>query len=133
MPDPIRVGIVGSRFAARFHWEGYQRVYGVPVQVVGVTSRSPESAAKFAGEYNVKPFDSLDQLCEASDVIDICSPPSTHEPLAISAFNRGKHVVIEKPFTGFYGPSGDDNFRGDTFPKETMLLEAMASCDRILA
>src|SRR5580698_8102899 len=127
MPEPIRVGIVGSRFAARFHWEGYQRVYGVPVQVVGVTSRSPESAANFAREHQVAAFDSLAQLCEACDVIDLCSPPSTHEPLAIEAFSYGKHVVIEKPFTGFYGPPGaGDGFRGDSFSKETMLREAMA-------
>lgn len=135
MPEPIRVGIVGSRFAARFHREGYQRVYGVPVRVVGVTSRSRESAAAFAREHQVAAFDSLAQLCEAADVIDLCSPPSTHEPLAIEGFNRGKHVVIEKPFTGFYGPpglDGGDDFRGDTFSKETMLREAMASCDRIL-
>lgn len=135
MPEPIRVGIVGSRFAARFHREGYQRVYGVPVRVVGVTSRSRESAATFAREHQVAAFDSLAQLSEAADVIDLCSPPSTHEPLAIEAFDRGKHVVIEKPFTGFYGPpgmDGGDDFRGDTFSKETMLREAMASCDRIL-
>ena len=49
MPDAIRVGIVGARFAARFHFKGYQRVYGVPVAVVGATSRSPESREAFAG------------------------------------------------------------------------------------
>src|SRR5579863_754919 len=106
MGDLIRVGVVGSRFAARFHWEGYQRVYGIPVRVVGVVSRSSESAASFAEEHHLKAFASLAELCDACDVIDLCSPPSTHEPLAIEAFNRGKHVVIEKPFTGFYGPSG---------------------------
>ena len=41
-------------------------------------------------------------------------------------------MVIEKPFTGYYGPATGD-FHGDTFPKEIMLREAMASCDRILA
>jgi predicted dehydrogenase len=133
MADVIRVGIVGSRFAAKFHWEGYQRVYGVPVQVVGVTSRSAESAASFAHDHQVSAFGSLAELCDACDVIDLCSPPSTHEPLAVEAFSRGKHVVIEKPFTGFYGPpNAGDNFRGDTFSKETMMREAMASCDRIL-
>ena len=40
--------------------------------------------------------------------------------------------MIEKPFTGYYGP-GTPDFRGDAFSKEVMLREAMASCDRILA
>jgi predicted dehydrogenase len=132
MEEPIRVGIVGARFAARFHWEGYRRVYGVPVQVVGVTSRSVASRAAFASEHGVQAFERFEELCAVCDVIDICAPGAAHEPLAVEALRRGKHVIIEKPFTGFYG-SGRDDFRGNSFPKELMLRQAMASCDRILA
>jgi len=132
MTRPIRVGIVGARFAAHFHWEGYRRLYGVPVEVVGVTSKSRESAEAFARAYGIRAVASLQELCEAVDVIDLCTPGSTHEPLAIAALARGKHLVIEKPFTGYYGPSAADDFRGDTFAKEIMLREALASCDRIL-
>lgn len=132
MSEPIRIGIVGARFAARFHLEGYQRVYGTPAQVVGVTSRSAESREAFARQYGVKAFASFEELCEAVEVVDLCTPGSTHEPLAVQALRRGKHVVIEKPFTGYYGP-GTPDFRGDAFSKEIMLREAMASCDRILA
>jgi predicted dehydrogenase len=132
MAKAIRVGIVGAKFAARFHFESLRRVYGVPVEVVGVTSKSSESAAAFARERGVKAFGSFEALSEACDVIDLCSPGNTHEPLAVEALRRGKHVIIEKPFTGYYGP-GTDDFRGNAFSKETMLREAMASCDRILA
>lgn len=132
MSDPVRVGIVGARFAAQFHWKGYQRVYGATVEVVGVTSKSPESREAFAREHGVRAFDSFEALCDASDVIDICAPGSVHEKLAVAALNLGKHVIVEKPFTGYYGP-GTNDFRGNKFPKETMLHEAMASCDRILS
>jgi predicted dehydrogenase len=131
MSGPLRVGIVGARFAARFHWEGYRRVYGVPVEVLGVTSKSPESREAFARERGIRAYESFEALCDAVDVVDLCSPGSTHEPLAVEALRRGKHVVIEKPFTGYYGP-GDENFRGNSFPKDVMLREAMASCERIL-
>ena len=135
MGDQLRIGIVGARFAARFHWEGYRRVYGVPVEVVGVTSKSPESRQAFARERGLRAFETLEELCDAADVIDICGPGSTHEPLAVEALKRGKHVIIEKPFTGYYGPAGPagEKFRGNAFSKETMLGEALASCDRILA
>src|SRR5579859_5379605 len=106
MQNAIRVGIVGARFAARFHWEGYRRVYGVPVKVVGITSKSAESRDAFARDHSITAYASLDELCAASDVIDICAPGSLHEPLAVHALSRGKHVVIEKPFTGYYGPGG---------------------------
>ncbi len=132
MAELIRVGIVGAKFAARFHWEGYRRVYGVPAKVVGVTSKSPEARNAFARERGIQAFDSIEALCDAVDVIDLCTPGSTHEPLAVQALRRGKHVVIEKPFTGFYGP-GSGEFRGNTFSKEIMLREALASCERILA
>lgn len=132
MEKAIRVGLVGARFAARFHLEGYRRVYGVPVRVVGVTSKSAESREAFAREHGPRAFGSLEELCDASDVIDICAPGSAHEPLAVTALGRGKHVIVEKPFTGYYG-AGRDGFRGNSFPKEVMLREALASCDRILA
>ena len=132
MAQPIRIGIVGARFAARFHFEGYRRVVGVPVEVVGVTSTSAESRAAFAKERGLQAFTTFEELCDACDVVDICTPGSTHEPLAIQALRRGKHVVVEKPFTGYYGP-GTADFRGNTFNKEIMLREAMASCSRMLA
>ncbi len=132
MQTPIRIGIVGARFAARFHLAGYRRVYGVPVEVVGVTSVTRESREAFAREQGIQAFNSLEELAKAVDVIDICAPGAAHEPLAVAALRQGKHVVIEKPFTGYYGP-GSGEFRGNSFSKEAMLREAMASCDRILA
>jgi len=134
MTDPIRIGIAGAGFAARFHIKGIRRVYGVPVTVTGVTSNTPPSREKFANDFGVQAFDSLEQLCDASDVIDVCTPGSTHETVAVEALKRGKHVIIEKPFTGYYGPAQEDGgeFHGNTFPKEIMLREAMASCRRIL-
>src|SRR5260370_13588573 len=132
MGDPIRVGIVGAGFAARFHWEGYRCVYGVPLEIVGVTSKSPESRESFARERSIRAFPSFEALCEAVDVVDICTPGSTHEAIAVEALRRRRHVVIEKPFTGYYG-SHTGEFRGIAFPKESMLREAMASCDRIMS
>src|SRR5690348_10140922 len=132
MADLVRVGIVGARFAAQFHFQGYRRVYSIPVEVVGVTSKSAESRDAFAARHRLRAFTSMEELCEAVDVIDICAPGSAHEPIAVAALRRGKHVVIEKPFTGFYGLDAE-SFHGNAFPKRTMLEGAMASCDRILS
>ena len=59
MAEPIRVGIVGARFAAKFHWTGFQRVYGVPVNVVGVTSKTVEARDTFAREKGIRAFESF--------------------------------------------------------------------------
>jgi predicted dehydrogenase len=132
MENPIRVGIVGARFAARFHSEGFSRVHGVPVQVVGVTSKSAEARDAFAQERRIQSFATLADLCQAVDVIDLCTPPASHEQLAVQALALGKHVIIEKPFTGYFG-AGVADFRGNAYPKKKMLEESMQSCERLLA
>lgn len=131
MDEAIRVGLVGAGFAARFHWEGFKRVYGVPIQIVGVTSKTRQSREAFAEERKIQAFASLADLCEAVDVIDLCTPPSSHEQLAVQALALGKHVIIEKPLTGYFGTAAAD-FRGNDFSKKKMLEETMQSCERIL-
>jgi predicted dehydrogenase len=128
----IRVGLVGSRFAARFHWEGWRRVYGVPTEVVGVTSKSAAARDAFAHEKGIRSFETFEELCASVDVVDLCTPPQSHEELAVQALHRGKHVIVEKPLTGYFG-SGAQDFQGNRFSKETMLREAVGSCTRILA
>ena len=130
MSEPIRVGIVGAGFAARFHFHNLSRVHSIPIQISGVTSLSPQSRDAFAQNNSIRAFDSFEALCDASDVIDLCSPPSTHELLAVPALRRGRHIIVEKPFTGYFGV-GDPDFRGNSSPKGPMLEHAIASCRRI--
>jgi predicted dehydrogenase len=131
MTKAIRVGLVGARFAARFHWDGIRRVYGVPVEVVGVTSKTADARDTFAREKGIRSFETFEEMCAHVDVVDLCTPPSSHEHLAVQALEQGKHVIIEKPLTGYFG-SGAQSFRGNSFSKETMLCEALASCAHIL-
>ena len=95
MEKPVRVGFVGARFAARFHWEGIRRVHGVPVEIVGVTSKTPEARDAFARDTGTRAFETFAELCDAVDVVDLCTPPSSHEELSIQALGLGKHVIIE--------------------------------------
>ncbi len=127
----VRVGIVGSGFAARFHFAAFEKVHGVRVEVAGVWSPTAEHCGKFGAERGLKVFESLEALCDAVDVVDACVPGAYHEPVALAALERGRHVIVEKPFTGYFG-DGSPSFRGDTFPKETMRKEALASADRML-
>ncbi len=132
MAGKIRVGIVGVGVAASFHFEDYRRVFDVPVEVVGVMSRTLETTQAFARERGIKAYATFEELCDAVDVLNVCTPSATHEAMTLEAFARGKDVIIEKPFTGYFGPATGD-FRGDTFSKEVMLREAMASSERMLA
>jgi len=73
MDQPIRIGIVGSRYAAEFHYESYQRSVTVDVEVVGVTSTTEEHREKFAKEWGIIAFSSLDETLPEVDVVDNCT------------------------------------------------------------
>lgn len=133
MGDPIRIGIVGSRFAAEFHYTAYQRVTGLEVKVVGVTSLTKEHREDFARKRGIKAFYSLEEMLPEIDVIDVCTPGYAHEEVSITALEAGKHIIVEKPFTGYFGPLKDKSFKGNKFSKEKMLEEAIASARRIIA
>jgi predicted dehydrogenase len=112
--EKLRIGIVGAGFATRFHLEAYSRVYGVPIEIIGLTSLSPQSRERMAREYNIRSFGSLDQMIKEIDVVDICAPPYAHEKIAIQALDSRCHVIMEKPLTGYYG-DGSSSFRGDEY------------------
>jgi predicted dehydrogenase len=128
--DKVKVGIVGAGFAAKFHIECYKKVYGLPLEVLGVTSLTPTRRDKLARDYGIKSYESVEDLCRNVDVLDICVPPYSHEEIAVTALNSGSHVIIEKPLTGYFG-GGSKDFVGDKSPKQEMLREVLASADRI--
>jgi len=128
----LRIGIVGSRFAARLHLTAYRRVYGVDVRLVAVTSPTAERRAAFAQESGATAYPTLEAMLPHVDVVDVCAPPAQHEPVALAALAAGKHVVIEKPFTGAFGPATGD-FAGNRADKAALLQDALASAGRIVA
>lgn len=127
----IKAGIIGSGFAAKFHLNALQRVYSVRVIVVGVYSKNPDNATRFAEEHGIKRFSSVEELIEAVEVVHLCTPPVTHESLSVKVLKLDKHVIIEKPFTGYFGDPGD-SFSGDNFPREKGLVQSLESIKRLL-
>src|SRR5262245_7702140 len=129
---PLRIGVVGSRFAAHLHLAAYRRVYGIDVRLAGVTSPTAERREVFARESGATASPDLAALLPHVDVIDVCAPPAAHEAAALQAIEAGKHVLIEKPFTGAFGPAAG-SFAGNLASKETLLKDALASAGRIVA
>jgi predicted dehydrogenase len=135
--DTLRIGFAGAGYAANFHVESFKKVYGVKVEFAGVTSRRAESRDAFAEKHGIKSYASVDELLEHIDVLDVVSSPAAHDDAVLKAAAAGKHVICEKPFSGYFGPEGcGDEYHGDTDPKEKMLdavvgkLETMATAIR---
>jgi len=131
MDKVIKAGIIGSGFASRFHFEALKRVFSTKVEVIGVYSISINEMNQFCNERNLRAYNDLDALIDACDVLHICTPPVTHEPLVISILNKNKHAIVEKPFTGYFG-DGSKDFHGDNFPRQDGLNHTLASLKRML-
>ncbi len=127
----IRTGIAGSGYAARFHYEALQHLYSVKVEITGAYSPTLQRLKEYTEPRNMKAYNSLESLIGNSDVIHVCTPPSTHEPIVIAALEKNRHVIVEKPFTGYFG-DGKEDFNGDLFPREKGLEQALASVKNIL-
>jgi predicted dehydrogenase len=128
----VRSGIIGSGFSAKFHFEALEKVYGTDVEVVGVYDINAQAGREYGSERGIRAFESLEAILDEVDVIHVCTPPVTHEPIAIAALERDKFAIVEKPLTGFFG-DGSEDFNGETYPKEKALAGALASIERMLA
>jgi scyllo-inositol 2-dehydrogenase (NADP+) len=84
----IRVGLIGYGLAgAGFHEPLIRACNGLEMSAV-LTSR----------EHPLR-VDNLEELLRRSDLVIVASPNDSHFHLARSALERGKHVVVDKPFT----------------------------------
>ena len=130
----IKIGIVGTGFAGKFHVECLHRIYGADVTVAGVTSLRRESREAFGRQHDIPVFDSIEALLPAVDIVDVCSPPYAHEAGILAAAAAGKAIICEKPLTGYFGPTGtDEKYRGDRDSKKKMLDESVVRMQRIAA
>jgi predicted dehydrogenase len=123
----VRVGVVGAGFVARIHAEAYRHVRSVDVELRWVAARRPERARAFADEFGVGgAADDVRRILDDPevDLVDLCAPNAVHASLALAAARAGKHVIVEKPLTGFFGDPGT--------PRGEMLRAALAAADEVI-
>ncbi len=134
MEKPIvTVGTVGAGYAAHLHGNGYEKVSGITVRLKTVCDLNLELAKKvqqrFGYEQAVSDYHQM--LADPEiDVIDIVVPPFLHTTVAMEAMEAGKHVICEKPLTGYFGQKGQENI-GATVPKSEMYRKCLEDMDRL--
>ncbi|MEJ0068093.1 MAG: Gfo/Idh/MocA family oxidoreductase [Pseudomonadota bacterium] len=131
----LRVGLVGCGFVSELHMYAYKRVYGVDVEVAAVAARG-DHVVGFAKKHGIREthrdFGAL--IADKSlDVIDICTPPAVHAEMIVAAMQAGKHVICEKPFTGYFGQPGDKTPIGKHVAKSVMYERVMTEMDKTRA
>jgi len=132
--ERVRIGMIGSRFAARLHLRSMARLRGVKADVVAVASQNLEHAAACARDFAIPEYcDDYRRLLERSDIdcVDLCIPTDLHAAFCVEAARAGKHIICEKPLTGYFGKDRPEELVGDTVGRETMLKESLDGCDRV--
>lgn len=96
----LKVGVVGCGFvASTWHIPGFMSLKKTAT-VQALCDISPQLSSSVAAKFNVaKTYPNLTEMLrkENLDIVDICTPPSTHTSLAIEAMEAGCNVLIEKP------------------------------------
>lgn len=132
----IVVGMVGAGRATELHMHALQRVSGIPLRFKTIVARRSEQLLPAKEKYGFEnaSYDFNDLLNDPEiDVIDICTPPYVHEEMVIKTIKSGKHVICEKPLTGYFGdentkePVGDNVSKSDMYDKLIESIENLKS------
>ncbi len=117
---PVRVLVVGCGNMGASHAMAYHALDGFEIVGLVSTGKSKEVLnEKLGGAYPL--FDDFEQALETTqpDAVCISTYPDTHESYAISAFEKGCHVFMEKPLA-------------DTIEGAERVVQAAAKADRKL-
>ncbi len=98
MPQPVRVGIVGTGGIARSHAKSLLKIDDVAI--VAGCDIDEEARASFAEQFEVEHmYEDFHQMMglEEMDAVSVCTPNYAHKDPTVAALEAGKHVLVEKP------------------------------------
>jgi predicted dehydrogenase len=94
--DKLRVGIVGSKFAAMLHAECYCRNNKVEIVAVAALDDLEAFATRFQIPHKYEDFHEMVGRDDI-DAVSVCVPNFLHHDVTIAAAKAKKHVICEKP------------------------------------
>ena len=96
MTDKVRVGIVGSKFAADFHCDAYSRNEKVEIAAVAAIDNLEAISGKWGIPATFEDYHAMFDKADI-DLVSVCVPNFLHHDVVMAAAAAGKHIVCEKP------------------------------------
>ncbi len=90
----VKIGLLGVGHLGKIH---LKCLHETDFDIIGVYDPNPVSQKYVRDNYDIRVYDSIDQLIDDADALDVVSTTITHYELALKAIDLGKHVFIEKP------------------------------------
>ena len=119
----VTIALIGGGYGAILHLNGYEKIHGVDVRLKTLVDVDVEKAHVLKEKYGIEQVlrDYQEVLKDPEiDIVDIVTPPSLHPKMVYDAMKAGKHVICEKPFTGYFGEAGDPEMIGKNVSKRQM-------------
>ncbi len=91
----LKIGVLGAGHLGKIHIQCIKDIPGF--DLIGFYDPNPEIASQVEKEFQVTNFNTLDELVDAVDVVDIVTPTVSHFECASKSLKKYKHVFIEKP------------------------------------
>jgi biliverdin reductase len=97
----VRIGLVGTGYAAKFRAEALLRDEELRSHLVAVVGHTPEKTKTFAREYQIEALSSWQELVEREDIdlVVISTINRDHGAIARAALTNGKHLIVEYPLS----------------------------------
>jgi predicted dehydrogenase len=103
--DVLGIGMVGYAFMGRAHsqaWRNLASFFELPVRprMAAICGRDAGAVAAAAARLGWPAWETdWKRLVQRDDVdlVDVCTPGSSHAEISIAALDAGKHVLCEKP------------------------------------
>ncbi len=93
----VKIGLVGTGHLGKIH---LQQLKEIPeAEIVGIYDIDADTRRKVYEDFGVTAYDSLEELIDDSEALDIVTPTLTHFEIAKQALRKLKHIFIEKPVT----------------------------------
>ena len=100
MSAPIRFGLIGAGAIAAAHLEALQTL-GEQATCVGIHDLDAAASKGMADKFGCTAYQNLEDFLNKAkpEAVILCTPPSTHAPLAMAMMERGISVLCEKPLS----------------------------------
>lgn len=93
----LKVGVLGAGHLGKIHLRLLNQ--SEKYELVGFYDPSEDNANKVVAEFGYTKFNTITELINAVDVVDIVTPTLSHHDCAVEAIKAGKHVFLEKPIS----------------------------------
>jgi len=91
----VKIGVLGAGHLGKIHIKLLREIPAF--DLVGFYDPDNASAQYAEETYGLKRFNSIHQLIDAVDAVDIVTPTLSHYDCARAALKKAKHIFIEKP------------------------------------